>query len=165
VVLAPWLMGLFSLYLLAFVPQMQEVYIGVIEDRDVLRGLSGLAAFSAFSALLYFWNHKLVTRRVDGIYPGHADVYFDRGLLGIRNLKTIILSSLPFAGLCIGLLAAHFQIENAADHVNAVSAALHGHLDRAEALQASFDTLTAGITLSIALTVAVTGGLAFMLHR
>ena len=165
VVLTPWLMGFFSLYLLAFVPQMQEVYIGVIEDRDIVRGLAGFAAFSAFGALLYFWNHKLVTRRIDGIYPDHADIFFDRGVTGIRNLKTMIVSSLPFAGLCIGLLAARFQVENAAKHVQAVSAALRGPLDRAEALQASFGSLTAGITFSIALTAGVFAGLIFVLHR
>jgi hypothetical protein len=159
VVLTPWVMGVISLYLLGFVPQMHEVYIGVIEDYDVIRATLGLAALCGFSALLYDWNHVMVTRRIDGIYPDHADIYFDRGVLGIRDLKTTISSALPFAGLSIGLIAAFFQVRSAANHVKQVSDGLGGGLDQAEALQARLATLPGAILFFLAVAVAVSAAL------
>lgn len=165
VVLTPWVMGFFSLYLLAFVPQMQEVYVGVIEDRDVIRGVLGLASLSAFSALLYYWNHKLVTRRIDGIYPDHADIYFDRGVATIRDLKSMAASALPFAGLCIGLLAARFQILSDTGHIKTVSDALGKGLDRTAELQARLESLPGAFAFALALTIAVSIGLVLALYR
>ena len=165
VVLTPWAMGLVSLCLFAFVPQMKEIYISLIEDRALLQGMLGLAALSAFSALLYFLNHTMVTRRIDGIYPDHADIFFDRGVIGIRNLKTMIVSALPFAGLSIGLLNARSQVLSEASHVTAVIKALGGGLDQAEALQAELQTLPGNITLCIGVAVALCLGLILALYR
>ncbi|MGO9474483.1 MAG: hypothetical protein ACLPWS_13950 [Rhodomicrobium sp.] len=164
VVLTPWVMGFFSLYLLAFVPQMREIYIGVIEDGDVIRGVLGLASISAFSALLYYWNHKLVTRRIDGIYPDHADIYFDRGVVSIRDLKSMIASALPFAGLSIGLLAARAQVLNDAGHIKTVSNALGKGLERTAELQGRLESLPGAFAFSLALTISVSIGLILALH-
>ncbi len=103
VYITPLLIGFASAYLFARVPQMQEIYLGVIEDGDYGRGLAGLAAVFLFSALLYAWNHTEVSDRIDAIYPDHADIYFDRRVFDVRDLKTAFASSLPFFGLLIGL--------------------------------------------------------------
>ncbi|MGO9983206.1 MAG: hypothetical protein ACLPIX_03220 [Rhodomicrobium sp.] len=165
IVLTPWVMGFLSLYLLAFIPQTQEIYISVAEDRDFVHGVLGLVSLSVFSALLYYWNHKMVTRRIDGIYPDHADIYFDRGIGGIRNLKTIVSASLPFAGLCIGLVAARAQVQAAASHVKTVSGALGSGLDQAGPLQERLQTLPGALVVWLVIAIAVSIGVIFVLHR
>ncbi len=164
VVLTPWAVGLIALYILAFVPQMREVYIGVIEDRELIRGILGLASLSAFTALLYHWNHEMVTRRIDGIYPGHADIYFDRRVIGVRDVKAIVASALPLAGLFVGVLAAHFQVLKAARHVKDVTEALSGGLDQAEALQERLNSWPAASFFSLAVIIAVSAGVLIALH-
>ncbi len=121
VVVTPLIMGFASAYLFATVPQMQEVYLGLIEKWDLARGLGGLAVISLFSALLYSWNHTMVTGRIDAIYPDHADIYFDRGVINVRDLKTVFASSLPFLGLIVGLLDAGWNVEQARPQVEKVS--------------------------------------------
>jgi hypothetical protein len=164
VVLTPWVMGLISFYLLGFVPQMHEVYIGVIEDYDFIRAILGLAALCGFSALLHDWNHVMVTRRIDGIYPDHADIYFDRGVVGIRDLKTTISSALPFAGFSVGLIAAFFRARAAASHVKQVSEALGKGLDQAEALQSRLQSLPGEVLFFLAITIALSAALIVALH-
>ncbi len=164
VVVTPWAMGFVALYLLAFVPQMQEIYIGLIEDRDVARGLAGLISLAGFSALLYCWNHIMVTKRIDGIYPDHADIYFDRGVIGIRDLKTMISSALPFTGLCLGLLSAYFQVQNDALHIEQVSGAMGAGLDQADALKIKLETLPGAILFSFAFTALLLIALILLLH-
>ncbi len=111
----PLIMGVASAYVFAMVPQMQEIYLGLVEDADYGRGLAGLAAVSLFSALLYAWNHTEVTGRIDAIYPDHADIYFDRRVFDVRDLKTAFLASLPFFGLLIGLAQVYRHVLDAAD--------------------------------------------------
>ncbi len=111
---APLILGLASAYLFAAVPQMQEIYLGLIEDADWGRGLGGLAAVSLFSAFLYAWNHVEVSKRIDAIYPDHADIHFDRRVFGVRDLKTAFASCLPFFGLLIGLAEVYRRLIDAA---------------------------------------------------
>ncbi len=99
----PFLPGVASAYVFAFIPQMQEIYIGVAEEADWGRGLAGLAAVALLSALLYAWSHTEVSKRIDGIYPDHADIHFDRRVFALRDLKAAFAASLPFSGLLIGL--------------------------------------------------------------
>jgi hypothetical protein len=110
---APLFLGLASAYLFAAVPQMQEIYLGLIEDADWGRGLGGLAAVSLFSSFLYAWNHVEVSKRIDAIYPDHADIHFDRRVFDVRNLKTAFASSLPFFGLLIGLAVVYRRVIDA----------------------------------------------------
>jgi hypothetical protein len=110
---APLVLGLASAYLFAVVPQMQEIYLGLIEEADWGRGLGGLAAVSLFSAFLYAWNHVAVSKRIDAIYPDHADIHFDRRVFDVRNLKTALVSGLPFAGLLIGLAEVYRRLIDA----------------------------------------------------
>ena len=114
VYLTPLLLGLAAAFLFALVPQMQEVYLGLIEDRDWGRGIAGLAALSLFSAFLYAWNHIEVTRRIDAIYPNHADIDFDRRIFDVRDLKSVFAASLPFFGLLIGLALVYRHVLDAA---------------------------------------------------
>jgi hypothetical protein len=111
---APLILGLASACLFALVPQVQEVYLGLIEEADWARGLGGLAAVSLLSAFLYAWNHVEVTKRIDAIYPDHADIHFDRRVLDIRDLKTAFASCLPYFGLLIGLAEVYRRLIDAA---------------------------------------------------
>lgn len=115
VYLTPLIMGFAAAYLFAAVPQMQEVYLGIIEDADYGRGIAGLAAVSLFSALIYAWNHVEVSARIDAIYPDHADIYFDRRVFDVRDLKTAFAASLPFLGLLIGLAQVYRHVLDAAE--------------------------------------------------
>jgi hypothetical protein len=151
VYVTPLIMGLASAYLFAAVPQMQEIYLGIVEDQDFSRGLAGLAAVSLFSALLYAWNHTVVTRRIDSIYPDHADIYFDRGVIGVRDLKTTFASSLPFLGLLFGLLQVYLHVEEA----------IKLNINELNGLSA----LPRNIAIAACLTVAIVGGLIVLLYH
>ncbi len=155
VYVTPFIMGIASAYLFAAVPQMQEIYLGIIEDRDLTRGFSGLAVISLFSALLYAWNHRVVTGRIDDIYPDHADIYFDRGVIGVRDLKTAFVASLPFLGLFLGLVQVHLHVQEARTLIAHGSASL----PQASALRASLPGLSAAVSSSMAIVVAVYLGL------
>ena len=115
VYLPPLIVGLAAAYLFAAVPQMQEVYLGIVEDADYGRGIAGLVAVSLFSALLFAWNHIEVSRRIDAIYPFHADIYFDRRIFEIRDLKAAFEASLPFFGLLLGLAQVYRHVLDAAE--------------------------------------------------
>ena len=115
VYLAPLIMGTAAAWLFATVPQMQEVYLGIVEDRDYGRGIAGLAAVSLFSGLLYAWNHIEVSGRIDAIYPDHADIHLDRRIFDVRDLKTAFAASLPFFGLFIGLAQVYRHVLDAGE--------------------------------------------------
>ena len=115
VYLPPLIVGFAAAYLFAAVPQMQEVYLGIVEDADYGRGIAGLAAVSLFSALLFAWNHIEVSCRIDAIYPFHADIHFDRRIFDVRDLKTAFAASLPFFGLLIGLAQTYRHVLDAAE--------------------------------------------------
>jgi hypothetical protein len=115
VYLTPLIIGFAAASLFAAVPQMQEVYLGIIEDVDYGRGVAGLAAVSLFSALIYAWNHLEVSGRIDAIYPDHADIYFDRRVFDVRDLKTAFAASLPFFGIFIGLAQVYRHVLDAGE--------------------------------------------------
>ena len=115
VYLPPLIVGFAAACLFAAVPQMQEVYLGIIEDADYGRGIAGLAAVSLFSALIFAWNHVEVSGRIDAIYPDHADIYFDRRVFDLRDLKSAFAASLPFFGLFIGLAQVYRHVLDAAE--------------------------------------------------
>lgn len=162
-VLTPWIMGALAFGLLAFVPQSREVYLRIIQNGDWTRGLSGLLSLSGFCALLYFWNQNMVTRRIDGIYPDHEDIDFDRSIGSVRNFKTIISSSLPFAGLWTGLIVSDLQVRAALTHVKAVTEALGQGFDQTGELTAGLPALPPAIETSLAISVAVAVALTFIL--
>ncbi len=154
VYLTPLLLGFASAYLFAEVPQMQEIYLGIIEDRDFQRGLLGLATISLFSALLYAWNHTEVTQRIDAIYPDHADILFDRRVFAVRDLKTSFASSLPFFGLFIGLGEVYRHV------LDAGNAGLpQGDLPKA------LPGLPQSVAVAAAITLVVYAGLFLLLNR
>ncbi len=115
VYLAPLIMGFAAAWLFAAVPQMQEVYLGIVEDADYGRGIAGLAAVSLFSALLYAWNHIEVSGRIDAIYPDHADIHLDRRIFDVRDVKTAFAASLPYFGLLIGLAQVYRHVLEAGE--------------------------------------------------
>jgi hypothetical protein len=158
------IMGLASACLFAAVPQMQEIYLGTIEEWDFLHGLTGLAAICLFSALLYAWNQIVVTGRIDAIYPDHADIYFDRGVIGVRDLKTAFVSSLPFLGLSLGLFQVFLHVQDAQDLVSGEAVRLPG----ASELQARLPGLSTSVLVAIIIVAAVYFSLLalfFFLHR
>ena len=111
----PLIVGFSATYLFAAVPQMQEVYLGIVEDADYGRGIAGLAAVCLFSALLYAWNHIEVSDRIDAIYPDHGDKYFHRRLLDVRDLSCGFICSLPWFGLFIGLAQVYRHVLDAVE--------------------------------------------------
>ena len=115
VYLPPLIVGFAAASLFAAVPQMQEVYLGIVEDADYGRGIAGLVAVSLFSAFLFAWNHIEVSGRIDAIYPFHADIHFDRRIFDVRDLKTAFAASLPFFGLLIGLAQVYRHVLDAAE--------------------------------------------------
>ena len=115
VFLTPLIVGFAAACLFAAVPQMHEVYLGIIEDADYGRGLAGLAAVSLFSTFMYAWNHVEVSGRIDAIYPDHADIYFDRRVFDLRDLKSAFAASLPFFGLFIGLAQVYRHVLDASE--------------------------------------------------
>ena len=115
VYMPPLIVGFAAACLFAAVPQMQEVYLGIVEDADYGRGIAGLAAVSLFSAFLFAWNHIEVSGRIDAIYPYHADIHFDRRIFNVRDLKTAFAASLPFFGLLIGLAQVYRHVLDAAE--------------------------------------------------
>ena len=101
--LMPLLTGAAVFVLLAFVPQLGEVYLGIIERGDVIRGGLGLSALMLLSAFLYAWHSNASSHKIDALYPDHADLYFDRRLALIRDWKALLCSLLPLLGLNLGL--------------------------------------------------------------
>lgn len=164
VVVTPLIMGFISAYLFAVVPQMQEVYLGIIEKSDFGRGLGGLAAISLFAALLYSWNHTMVTERIDAIYPDHADIYFDRGVINVRDLKTLFASSLPFLGLIAGLFNVRYQVGQAGPQVENVSRQLSA-VQHGTPLLDQLQSLPEAINISVVLTVLIYLCFLACLHR
>jgi hypothetical protein len=101
---APIAVGLSATALLVLPAQSREIYLAIVSDRDYLRGVLGLIGILWLSAALYAWNFKLVTERIDDLYPSHAHLNVDRRLKDVRGLKALICAVLPIAGLVLGLL-------------------------------------------------------------
>jgi len=153
----PLILGLTAACLFAFVPQMKEIYLGLIVDQDFWRGLAGLAALSLFSALLYAWNFMEVKRRIDAIYDDHRDFDFDRRLMYVRDLKTAFASGLPFLGILTGLISVYGHVQEA--QTLAKTAALQGELLKALPHLPQAVLTAAGITAVFYLS------LGFLLYR
>jgi hypothetical protein len=151
VYMTPLIMAGAAGYLFAAVPQMQEIYLGIIEEWDFLHGFAGLAALSLFSALLYAWNRIVVTGRIDEIYPDHADIHFDREIMGVRDLKTAFVSSLPFLGLSLGLFQVYVHVNDAQTLVTGSGAGLPG----ASVLEARLPGLATAVIVSMVTAGAV----------
>jgi len=100
---APLVIGAIAGLILAFVAQFHEIYRSLILNTELLRGLLGLAALLMFSATLYAWHAMLATRRIDAVYPDHADPYLDRRLIRIKNITAILSAAQPLLGLTTGM--------------------------------------------------------------
>lgn len=125
----PLVYGIAIVALLAFVPQMREIYLGIIEDKDYVRGLLGLGFILLLCALLDFWQYMLSTAAIDRIYPDHANRNIDIRLQRVRATMCSITALLPLVGLGIGLfklfldageIAAAFQSVDAAERLQIV---------------------------------------------
>ncbi|ADP70602.1 hypothetical protein Rvan_1341 [Rhodomicrobium vannielii ATCC 17100] len=156
--ITPILIGLASAWLFAFVPQMQEIYLALIERPDIARGVGGLLAVALFAALLYAWNHVEVTRRIDRIYPEHADIHFDRRIFRLRDIYCAVAASLPFVGILLGLAQVYRHV------LDAESLRDSGGLPQGHALGTLSDLLDMVIA-SGAVTAFVWGALIVLLLR
>ena len=141
----PVLVACASAWLLAGVPQMREVYLSIIEDADVTRGVLGLAAIALFCTFLYVWNQTLAGRRIDAIYPEHADIYFDRSIIEIRDLKAGLVALLPLLGLLIGLLILYDRVRFAHEDVDGVLRQLEDSTPPAMELLAQLQRLPSAV--------------------
>ena len=103
--LVPPLVGFAAMALLASIPQMREVYLGIIVDRDIVGGTLGFLLLVLLCAFLYTWHFWLGTGAVNSVYPEHADLQFDLALMSWRDNKALICAALPLAGLVLGLIA------------------------------------------------------------
>jgi len=150
--------------LLAAVPQMSEVYLGIIEETDIARGVVGLATIALFCAFLYAWNHGQALRRIDAIYPEHADIYFDRDILKIRDLKAAVVAILPIAGLLIGLIVLNGRVQFAYANIRMALQALNDTTLRHADLAAALGRLPVAMLCATALVLVVGIALIWMLH-
>lgn len=112
--------------LLAFVPQMREIYVGIFEEMDIERGIAGVIVMMLLSAAIYTWQSRLSTPRIDRIYADHGDLFFDGGLLGIRNGKAFAGAALPLAGLAAGLMLCSRSMRLNGERLNEALAQLAG---------------------------------------
>src|SRR5579871_2897170 len=97
VVITPLFIGFFCFYLFGYSEQLQEVYLAILEDKgSFYQGALGLAGISLLAIVIYAWNHRAVSRHVDEIYLDHQDLYFDRNVINLRDIKTLFITSLPF---------------------------------------------------------------------
>ncbi len=161
---APMLVAIVAACLLAFVPQMSEVYLGIVEDADLPRGLLGLAAVALFCAFLYVWNQSLASRRIDAIYPEHADIYFDRDILKIRDLKAAAVAMLPIFGLLVGLVVLYGRVRFAHEDVGAALKALNDTTTPAAELLGQLGSLPAAVLSAAALVLVAGFGLVSLLY-
>lgn len=107
--LLPPLVGFAAMALLATIPQMREVYLGIIFDHDLPRALAGFGLLALFCAFLYTWAYWLGATAVDIVYPEHADLRFDLALMRWRNNKALLCAALPLLGLLLGLIGLHLE--------------------------------------------------------
>lgn len=105
----PLIAGFAIMFLLAAVPQSREVYLGIIEGREFFKGILGLALIGLLCVLLNSWQHMLGSAAIERIYPEHADIYIDRGLVTQCNWLCRISAYLPLVGLLLGLVKVTFE--------------------------------------------------------
>ncbi len=164
VVVTPFIMGLAAFALFTGVPQMEEVYRSLLDSRDIEGGALGLFVLGLFSALLYSWNWLHVTRRIDCIYPSHADLGFDRKVLNVRDFKTILIAALPFAGLMLGVLKVYLHISALGPEIDTISEEFSGGLAKSQELQNQLKLLAAAAPVALALTGAAAVLVILALH-
>lgn len=102
--LGPLVFGIAILALLAFVPQMREIYLGIIEEKDYVRGVIGLGFVLLLCALLDYWQNMLSSAAIDRLYPDHANRNIDIRLQRMRGTMCLLTALLPLIGLGLGLL-------------------------------------------------------------
>ena len=168
--LVPPLTGFAAMALLASIPQMREVYLGVIESHDVTRAAMGFGALALLSGILYVWHFWIGTDAVNTVYPEHADLDLDLTLMTWRDRKALLCAALPFVGLVIGLFALHVE----ATSVSGRFSSILGHLEpeAGGSLRSEFkgtgDTLRlmwAYITVALGLVFALLGAMHTLLRR
>src|SRR4029078_8949596 len=130
------------------------VYLGIIEETDLARGAFGLAALALFCAFLYAWNQGQALRRIDAIYPENADIYFDRDILKIRDLKAATVAILPIAGLLIGLIVLNGRVQSAYANIKMALQALNDTTPRHADLAAALSRLPAAMLCTTGLVLA-----------
>jgi hypothetical protein len=113
VFLGPLVCGAAIMFLFAAIPQSREVYLGIIEDKQVFHGVLGLALVVLLSALLYYWQHMLATAAIDRTYPEHGDIEIDERLLALRDRLCWLSASLPLFGLVFGLVKLFYDARHA----------------------------------------------------
>jgi hypothetical protein len=118
--LSPVLFGLAVFALLAYVPQMREVYLVLIDERRYFQGLAGLGGILFLCILIGCWQRSVGEHLLGGLYPDHADLSFDRGLGRVLAFKGNLASMLPLIGLVAGLLLLLTQAETQVARLNSV---------------------------------------------
>jgi hypothetical protein len=109
------------LYLLAVSPQMREVYLGIIEAEDYARGGLGLLLLVLLCSLIYTWHYSVATSTINYLYPEHADLDLDLGLMSWRNAKALLCAAAPIIGLSVGLVSLYLAATSASMKFEAIS--------------------------------------------
>jgi hypothetical protein len=109
----PLIVGATVGFLFATIPQSREVYLGLIEDRQVFKGFLGVVFVVLLCALLNFWQHMLGTAAIDRMYLEHADIHIDQHLIAFRNRLCQLSVALPLLGLSVGLIKLGYDVFNA----------------------------------------------------
>ncbi len=103
VFLSPVLFGLVVFILFAYVHQMREIYLGIIDDREYVQGVAGLLALLLLCAVLGCWQRYVGEGMLGMLYNDHGDLTFDKGLGRVLDFKGSVASILPLLGLFAGL--------------------------------------------------------------
>jgi len=118
--LGPLIMGTVSLVLLWLPPQIGEVYLGILKDRDILGGLLGLGCLIILSLSLFCWHIYQSTPVIDAIYLENPDLKLDRNLQLVQTVKAFGLAYMPLVGLSLGLARLWFVISDSKNHLDGV---------------------------------------------
>lgn len=134
--LAPLISSAVIFGVLAFVPQLHEVYRGIIDEYQFGFGLLGLLTLFLLSALLLWWNAGLNTAKIDALYLNHADLGIDRSLGAFRDIKSFLCASAPLTGLLTGLAILYARTMEDSRQFQAAVDTLGLHMKLAEELGA-----------------------------
>lgn len=110
--------------------QSRELYLRLASDGEPAQALLGLFSVLLLATVLHAWNSKLLSARIDLLYPEHAHPETDLRLKQVRNLNGLLCASLPCIGLVLGLFWVWNDIGVARQHIAWSDSVMTEHLEQ-----------------------------------